>query len=272
MAIATPPSATNATSRSGTLVIAALVLVLAWQLAHWTWVFFAPAPMASAALADQAADLAVAARLFGGTVGSGVTAASSSSLRLKGVVAPTPGTAASAIFNTGSGRDLSVYIGNEVEPGVKLVEVLPDAAVVARAGVRERIALETRKAGTAPGTRYAPQTPQFRLNVAASGNTYSLSRKQLDDTLKDPQQLNHLGRIAPNPSGGGVRMEAAPPGSLPAKLGLQAGDVIKKVNGQAILSPGDLALLYQKFGTLSSIQAEVQRGSTTLNLSYAIQP
>ena len=107
MALAAPPSAPPAT-RAGTLLIAALVLVLAWQLAHWTWVFFAPASVASSAPAERTADLAVAARLFGGTAGSGAgaTAATSSSLRLKGVVAPTPGTAASAIFNTGSGRDL----------------------------------------------------------------------------------------------------------------------------------------------------------------------
>lgn len=270
--MATAPS-TPAPSRAGTLVVAALVVVLAWQLAHWTWVFVSPAPLAGAAPAEGPADLAVAARLFGGTAGAvSTTTASTSSLRLKGVVAPTPGTAASAIFNKGSGKDVSVYIGGEVEPGVKLVEVMPDAAVVSRSGVRERIELDAMKGKATPGTRAASAAPQFRLTVASSGNSFALSRKELDETLKDPQQFNYLGRIAPNPSGGGVRMEAAPPGSLPAKLGLQPGDVIRKVNGQTVLSPGDLALLYQKFGTVSTIQAEVQRGGNTVFLSYSINP
>ena len=35
---------------------------------------------------------------------------------------------------------------------------------------------------------------------------------------------------------------------------------------------GDLARLYQQFATLSLVQAEVQRGSATVQLSYAIQP
>ncbi len=74
------------------------------------------------------------------------------------------------------------------------------------------------------------------------------------------------------PPGGGVRMEAAPAGSLAAKLGLQPGDIIKKVNGQTVASTGDLARLYQQFATLSLIQAEVQRGPATVQLSYAIQP
>src|SRR5262245_31506785 len=125
MATASLPAPTTR-NRTGTLIVAALVVVLGWQLAHWTWVFVAPAPIASAPTApDSAADLAVAARLFGGTSTGAVASAAPSSLRLKGVVAPTPGTAASAIFNTGGTRDVSVYIGNEVAPGVKLVEVLP---------------------------------------------------------------------------------------------------------------------------------------------------
>ncbi len=269
MVAAAPP-----TSRAGTLVIAALVVVLAWQLAHWTWVFFAPAPVVAGSSAEPGADLAVAARLFGGTAAPGASApTAAASLKLKGVVAPTPGTAASAIFNLGSGRDISVYIDGDVQPGVKLVEVLPGAVVLSRGGVRERIELEARKsAATATGGRMAPAAAQCRLNVASSGNSFALSRKELDNALKDPQQLNHLGRIGPSPAGGGVRMEAAPPGSLPAKLGLQQGDVIKKLNGQAVLSPGDLALLYQRFGTISTLQAEVQRGGTTLYLSYSINP
>jgi S1-C subfamily serine protease len=67
-------------------------------------------------------------------------------------------------------------------------------------------------------------------------------------------------------------MDSAPPNSLAQKLGLMPGDVIKKVNGQAVASAGDLARLYTQFGTLSMIQAEVERGSSTVQLSYSIQP
>ena len=105
----------------------------------------------------------------------------------------------------------------------------------------------------------------------SGANNFSLSRRELDDALRDPQQLGYLGQIGMPPSGG-VRMDAAPGGSLAQKLGLQPGDIIKKVNGQNVASPGDLARLYQQFGTLSMIQAEVQRGSATIQLSYAIQP
>jgi S1-C subfamily serine protease len=117
----------------------------------------------------------------------------------------------------------------------------------------------------------APRQGGFRLNVSrTSANAYSLSRKELDDALRDPNQLNYLGQIGV-PPGGGARIEAAPAGSLAQKLGLQPGDVIRRVNGQAVASTGDLARLYTQFNTHSSVQAEIQRGTTTVQLSYAIQ-
>jgi general secretion pathway protein C len=270
---ASPTSHEADDGRFGTLLVISLVLVLAWQLAYWTWVFVAPAAVASAPQAQGGVDMAAIARLFGAAPPAGA-GASTSGIRLKGVIAPTPGVAASAIFSTGSGKDIAVFLDGEVQPGVKLVEVNPDHVVVSRGGVRERIDLEVLRAGTAPGAPGAPQgrVVGFKLNIARSGaNSYALSRKELDDALRDPNQLNYLGQIG-IPQGGGVRMEQAPAGSLASKLGLQPGDVIKKVNGQAVASAGDLARLYTQFGTLTSVQAEVQRGSATVQLSYSIQP
>ena len=268
---ATAPSAKPAPL--GTLLVAALVLVLAWQLAYWTWVFFTPPQAATAQRGSAAVDLAAIARLFGAAPPAGTTTptGSSGSLRLKGVIAPTPGVVASAIFSTGSGRDIGVPIQGEVQPGVKLAEVHPDHVVLSRAGARERIDLDQPRSA-APAARPGARPQGFRLNVArTSANNYSLSRAELDNALKDPNQLNHLGHIG-MPPGGGARLEQAPPGSLAQKLGLQPGDVIKKVNGQAIASPGDLARLYTQFNSLSLIQAEVQRGGSIVQLSYAIQP
>ena len=256
----------------GTAMVVALVLVLAYQLAYWTWVFVAPPKVAAPQPSQGGIDLAAVARLFGAAPPGGAARAAGS-LKLKGVIAPTPGVEGSAIFSTGAARDSAVYLEGEVEPGVKLVEVHPDHVVVSRAGVLGRIDLEaprtpaTAARGTAPG-----KATQFRLNVARTGsNNFSLSRKELDEALRDPNQLNYLGAIG-TPPRGGVRMELAPPGSLAQKLGLQPGDVIKSVNGQPVASAGDLARLYTQFASISLIQAEIQRGQSTLQLSYSIQP
>ena len=271
MAALSPDSPPRPASVFGTLVTAALVLALAWVLARWTWVFVAPPSVATAAPAAAAVDLAAVARLFGGAAPAGPSApaGSSSGLRLKGVIAPSPANGGSAVFNAG-GKDVAVILGGEVQPGVKLVAVEPDHAVVSRGGVRERIDLDTRMAAVPRSV--AGRTNGFRLAVSRSGaNTFSFSRGDLETALKDPGQLSFLGRIGV-PQGGGVRLDEAPAGSLAARLGLQPGDIIRKVNGQAVASAGDLARLHQTFATTSVIQAEIQRGTATLQLSYTINP
>ena len=252
------------------LLVVALVLVLAWQLAYWTWQFATP-PRSdrTAAASASEVDPAAIARLFGADAPTGPGNASVDGLELKGVVAPTPGTAASAIFAPRAGKDISIFIGDDVRPGVQLVEVDPDHVIVSRAGVRERIDLAV--AHSAPSANRRALARGFHIEVARTGtNQFSLSRTQLDQALRDPSQLQYLGQIA-MPPGGGVQMQAAPPGSLAAKLGLQPGDVIRKVNGQPVASTGDLARLYQQFATLQEIQAEVRRGNATLQLSYQIR-
>lgn len=237
----TPRSA----SLFGTLVTAALVLVLAWLLAQWTWTFLAPARVAETPAASGGTDLAAVARLFGGAAptGAGAAAGPSSGIRLKGVVAPSPAETGSAVFNLG-GKDVAVNLGGELQPGVTLVAVERDHAVISRSGVRERIDLDTRMAAVPRAVGGKPSG--FRLNVSRSGaNAYTFSRKDLDE---------------------------APPGSLASRLGLQPGDVIRKVNGQTVASAGDLARLYQQFATTSLVQAEIQRGSTAVQLSYTVNP
>jgi general secretion pathway protein C len=262
----------SAASALGTLIVVALVLLLAWQLAYWTWNFAArPSAAARVSASAPAVDLDRVARLFGGARSTAAPGAASSGLRLKGVVAPTPGTTAAAIFARPGGKDLAVFIDGEAQPGVKLLEVHPDHVVVARAGVRERVDLDARRgtqAATAPGARAGPG---FRVNVARSGvNAFSFARKELDEALRDPNQLNYLGQIG-IASGGGVRMEAAPAGSLASKLGLQPGDVIRRINGQTVASPGDLARVYQQFATTSTVNADIERAGTMVQLSYRIQ-
>jgi general secretion pathway protein C len=270
MAAMTPEPEARGAAFFAIAVTVALTLVLAWQLAHWTWVFIAPAPRAASADTSQPIDLAAIARLFGAAAPAENPVVDSLGLKLKGVIAPDAGPIASAIFSTGTGRDIAVFVNRDITPGVKLVEVDPDHVIIARAGARSRIDLEVPRASAKAGAHGRVQG--FRLNVARSGDTnFSLSRRELDQALRDPNQLGYLGQIG-MPPGGGVRLEAAPPGSLAQKLGLQPGDVIKKVNGQAVASTGDLARLYTQFATTSAIQAEVQRGPATVQLTYAIQP
>jgi general secretion pathway protein C len=251
-----------------------LILLLAWQIAGRLWAWFAPEPartLSQAAANTSANDWERARRLFGDEAGSGPAAANTSGIRLRGVYAVDGQTLSAAVVNNGGKRDLAVRIGEEIEKGVTLAVVEADYIEISRNGARERIEIDRRIIAPRPGTGGPASARGFRLNVASTGpNAYSLSRSELNTTLQDPNQLAFTGRISSG--NGGVRIDSAPAGSLPQKLGLAEGDVIRSLNGQPVSSIGDLARLYGQFGNLSAVRADVSRGGQNLSLTLQITP
>ena len=259
-------------------LLALLIIALGGQLAWWAWHFITPslrsAPFSTSITATPGEDVNRGRQLFGdaGATSGTVSAGPQSGIRLKGVFAVDGKALSAAVLNMG-GRDQAVRLGQEFSSGVTLAEVHADFVVVSRAGIRERVDLDRYGSTAAKQANAANATPvtQFRLNVASTGsNAYALSRQELNSVLQDPRQMAFTGRIG-SVASGGVRVEDAPSGSLLDKLGIKTGDIITGINGQPINSQGDLVRLYQQFGTLASIRAEVRRGGAPVMLSYTIQ-
>lgn len=254
-----------------------LVIAFGFLLAWWTWRMVAPHSRVTATNNEQtsaAAMIGDARTLFGDVTTVNTPAETTSNLRLKGVYAESADNGApyaSAVINLG-GKDKMVKLGADVGDGGKLTEIHGTHIIVARAGKSERIELDkfrstrvTAAAGRGSGAE------GFRLNVASAGNNqYRLSRQELNTVLQDPRQIEHLGRITTAPNGTGIRVDDAPAQSLSGKLGLKTGDIITAINGQPVNSAGDLARIYQQFGTLATIRADVRRAGTPISLSYTI--
>ena len=51
------------------------------------------------------------------------------------------------------------------------------------------------------------------------------------------------------------------------RLGLQPGDVIRTVNGEAVASEADVARIVQQRGLQGAFTAEVQRGATRVPIT-----
>jgi general secretion pathway protein C len=254
------------------VLTAMLVIALGGQLAWWAWHFITPSLRSPALVSSSttAVDVNVGRQLFGD---AGPLNASSSvatdGIRLRGVYSTVGTTLSAAVLNLG-GRDQAVNIGQAIAPGVTLAEVHADHVIISRAGIRERIDLDRFENRAARQTAAAPAT-QLRLNVTSTGtNAYALSRQELNGVFQDPRQWAFTGRIVNAPNGG-VRFEEAPSGSLPDKLGIKPGDIITGINGQPVNSQVDLVRLYQQFGTLQVVRAEVRRGGAPVMLSYTIQ-
>jgi general secretion pathway protein C len=251
--------------------------LLCWVLARWTWVLFAPAvpvvvPAPPAPIDLQAAvDEILRARLFAGHPGGEAPAASTArrDVQLAGVFATAPQGRGWAVLQLEGKAQQVAASGVEIGPGLVLDQVFGDHVIVTRQGSRERIDLARRVV-------VAPQAaPVFGLNVLQRGTgDYAFSRTELDRALREPGQLGNLGALSVS-AGAGVRIERAPPGSLPERLGLRAGDVIRSVNGQQIQNDDDLRRLYEQFNQTRQtawVVFEGRRNDAPLRLRYTVQP
>lgn len=228
-------------------LIAAQIIVLVWRLAT---------PTADAADAPAPrADLSVLSR-FDAFFRTGeasslaeVTAAGSEQFRLFGVRAGGPG-GGSAIIGLPDGRQVSVGVGEEIEPGLTLTEVGPDHAVVSRNGSPSRITFGEVPVGAAalppPPTTEQVVTPQAAPAAATV----------------DPQALMAEASLRPRMRGlavTGFTVNASGQTPALAAAGLQSGDVITAIDGVPLDGLGRLNELRTRLSRAPQAEIRFER-------------
>jgi general secretion pathway protein C len=267
---------------AGRLLAALLAIWLAWLVVQGVLRIVWPAPQltsfrASPLSPDAAAKTVIGAKLFGS---AGPGAASSNAepaqsplnLVLKGIYAPQRDFPGFAVMSIDGGRDVGVLVGGEVKSGVKLHAVKADHILLSRDGAIERVSLAPLQfRGAAPGSGAPPQ-----LNVqATSANSYTVSRGEFGSLIRDPRQLASLALLGTAPNGGGIIVTEGAVGSsggIAAKLGLQQGDIIQKINGQPVAGKDDLLNIARQSPASGNVSIEGTRNGQPLRLTYNLQP
>ena len=115
--------------------------------------------------------------------------------------------------------------------------------------------------------------------AAASGiketapNNYAVPRKEIDNAIANMSDLATKARIVPSFKNGvsnGFKLFSIMPDSLYAKIGIQNGDVIKKINGYDMNSPEKAMEIYTKLLNATHVDVEIERHGDTLRKNYAI--
>ena len=124
----------------GHLLVLALVLVLAWRAAGWAWYFAAPAPNPAVPDLRGIVSLANATRYpWFGVLATAQTAAPVSDIKVIGLFAG--GKRPMALLSIGSQNPVAAVVGESPLPGLQLVEVAGDHAIIARNGIKEKVML-----------------------------------------------------------------------------------------------------------------------------------
>jgi general secretion pathway protein C len=159
----------------------------------------------------------------------------------------------SAIIDVPGDGQQSFAVGDEIMPGVTLKAVAYDHVVIARGGADEQL--------------YVAQSGGGDAGVAAPAT----------DKGSAPSVSTLTGAVAATPRSEnglvtGVTIQPGGDAAAFAATGLQAGDVLLRVNGERVRALEDIAAAVVANSGQGPIQMDVERGGQRITISREFQP
>ena len=169
-----------------------------------------------------------------------------------------------AVIEETDKRKQGLYkIGDSVQNAT--VKTILREKVVLRVGTKDEIlTMEESAASRREKVRGPSKTAEGR-------NTITVSRKDIQSSLKDINKLMSEVRIRPHFKDGesdGLSVSRIKGGSVFSKLGLRNGDIVQKINGEPINSPDEVLALYEKLKSGSRVSLEVTRKGEPKTMNY----
>lgn len=248
--------------RLRTAVEATLALILIVQLGRLVWIAVEPVDVPAATATRPAAmpvDYSVFQR-FDAFFRTGArsslaedTATGGSQMRLFGLRSDGAG-GGSAIIGLADGRQVSVAVGEAIEPGLTLQSVGSDHVVVARGSSLSRLIFSELPVGapTPPPPPPVPQTvtPTPEPVSAPAAASVDPARLVAEASLRPRMQGLRVNGFTVSSKGDSPAVAAA---------GLQSGDVILAVNGQALDRPDRIAALRSRLADAADAEIRFER-------------
>lgn len=178
-------------------------------------------------------------------------------------------------------------VGDKIQ-GAEVLEIERKRVIVLNGGRKEYI---DDQPGAGDAVAFAPATPSATPVAAApanagnanlgqgikavSENEYEVPRAEIDRTMSNLNDIAMQARIVPAFKDGvsqGFKLFSIRPDSIYTKIGIQNGDVIKRINGYDLNSPEKALEIYSKLKEASGrIDIEVERNGSVLRKTYNIR-
>jgi len=178
----------------------------------------------------------------------------------------------------------ATYMTLDLIQGAKILEIQRAKVIILNNGRREYINGEAGTGETPPPVAAvgkpvhddsAPPSVAVGNGIKAlSENSYVVPKGEIDKTLSNLNDVAMQARIVPAFKDGqaeGFKLFSIRPDSIYTKIGVQNGDVIRRINGYDLNSPEKALEIYSKLKEASSIQIEIDRNGTTIQKQYSIQ-
>ncbi|HXG17566.1 MAG TPA: type II secretion system protein GspC [Methylomirabilota bacterium] len=169
------------------------------------------------------------------------------------------------------------HAGDQVLPGVTLMEVRWDRVVIDRSGRRETLLLPTTPSVTLPIQTAAVAAPNGEQDGVrqVTQDSFQIDRREVDHAMSNLNELFTQARAVPYTSSEGeaqgFRLFSIKPQSLIDRIGLKNGDIVQRVNGVEISDPSTAFSLLQTLQGQTQVRVDVLRNHQPVTLSYEIQ-
>jgi general secretion pathway protein C len=178
-------------------------------------------------------------------------------------------------------RSTSYMVGDRIQ-GAEVIDIERERVIILNNGRREYIDNQPGD-GSSPAPSFTPPSapvaaaPDANLGsgIRALGeNEYEVPRAEIDSTLANLNQVAMQARIVPAFKDGqaqGFKLFSIRPDSIYSKIGVQNGDVIKRINGFELNSPEKALEVYSKLKEAGRIEIELERNGSNIRKNYQIR-
>ena len=171
------------------------------------------------------------------------------------------------------GNTIALSIGREKE-GLKLVSLGIDEAEVEKGGRKYILKLEKVKSVLSSASSNKSKKGSSGTSSAAAGSlNISIPRAEIVGELKDLNKVLQSALVSPSYNGTeflGYKISRMKEDSPLAKLGLQIGDVITRINGESLKSPEVLFQMLSNLDDISAVSIDIMRSGTKNTLFVEI--
>lgn len=190
-------------------------------------------------------------------------------------------------------KSQTYMVGDELQ-GAKVLEIERERVIILNNNRREFIDATPGDGSGAP-VAVAPPTPAPTPQVAAASpvnrapppsqalgagiravndNEYEVPRAEIDKTLSNLNDVAMQARIVPAFKDGvaqGFKLFSIRPDSIYSRIGVQNGDVIRRINGYDLNSPEKALEIYSKLKEASRIDIEIERNGSIVRKTYNVR-
>lgn len=259
--------------RAAPILLVLLILYLCWKLASIFWLLVAPPQVMQVepiALGSQQAQIPnIAAFALFQEVG-GITAADeSANLLLQGVMVGYPSQFSSAVIKMNEVADRYRVGENIANTSYQLAEVYWDRVLLRQNNGTTR---ELKFKGIENGLDQSIVQPVANASSSSNNQVTQMPQSQEQNALGQAVQKiqqdreQYLKDMGVNAGGEGYEVTSRTPTALRSKLGLQPGDRIMSLNGQAVGQGQSDAQLLEQARREGQVKIEIKRGDQVMTI------